>query len=128
MGSTKMVPKDIIKEEGSREINNSTEYNIQNYVDEPGAEGDEDTQDDNESQHNDEILANLHIMKDHMQDNQDYQVRQQVVERDEGKTFFTSLPQTQDELDQLSIDSADYQIKHFIQDLFERNVSKKVVQ
>jgi hypothetical protein len=57
-------------------------------------------------------------------------VRQQVVDRGpaDAKTFFTSLPQTQDELDELSIDSADYQIKHFIQDLFERNVSKKVVQ
>lgn len=36
--------------------------------------------------------------------------------KNEPKAFFTSLPQTQDELDGASIDSADYQIKEFIQD------------
>jgi len=65
VGSTKTLPNNIIAEEGSREINNSTEYNIQNY-EENGGEAYDDTQDDNESQHNEEILANLHIMKDHM--------------------------------------------------------------
>jgi len=55
----------VIKEEHSREINNSTEYNIQNYEENQG-EIDEDTQDGIESQQNEEILANLHIMKDHM--------------------------------------------------------------
>lgn len=61
-----MLPNNtVIKEEQSREINNSTEYNIQNY-EENQNEIDEDTQDGNESQQNEEILANLHIMKDHM--------------------------------------------------------------
>ena len=31
IGSPRLLPNNIIKEEGSREINNSTEYNIQNY-------------------------------------------------------------------------------------------------
>ena len=31
IGSNRLQPNNIIKEEGSREINNSTEYNIQNY-------------------------------------------------------------------------------------------------
>lgn len=65
--TAKLINNNIIKEEGSREINNSTEYNIQNYEEQFAGEGDEDTQDDNdESQHNQEILANLNIMKDHM--------------------------------------------------------------
>ena len=43
-------------------------------------------------------------------------------------TFFTSLPQTQDEIDGLSIDSADYQIKNYIQDVLEnKNFSKKQI-
>lgn len=43
----------------------------------------------------------------------------------EDKTFFTGLPQTQSELEELSIDSADYQMKAFITDLFmRRNLSK----
>lgn len=41
---------------------------------------------------------------------------------------FTNLPQTQDELDQLSIDSSDYQIKEYIQDLFvKHHCTKKQV-
>ena len=35
------------------------------------------------------------------------------------------LPQTQDELEQLSIDSADYQIKDQIKDLFRKNRGSK---
>jgi hypothetical protein len=31
IGSNRLLPNNIIKEEHSREINNSTEYNIQNY-------------------------------------------------------------------------------------------------
>lgn len=34
------------------------------------------------------------------------------------KTFFTGLPQTQSELEEMSIDSADYQIKEYVKDLF----------
>ena len=49
-------------------------------------------------------------------------------EANEGddKTFFTGLPQTQSELEELSIDSADYQMKAFVSDLFlHKNLSKQ---
>jgi hypothetical protein len=41
------------------------------------------------------------------------------MEGDVPKTFFTSLPQTQDELEQLSVNSSDYQIKQYVRDLFK---------
>jgi hypothetical protein len=37
----------------------------------------------------------------------------------------THLPQTQEELDDLSVDSADYQIKEYIKDLFIKNKASK---
>ena len=36
-----------------------------------------------------------------------------------ARTFFTSLPQTQQELEELSINSSDYQIKEYVKDLFK---------
>lgn len=42
----------------------------------------------------------------------------------ENKTFFTSLPQTQEELERLSIDSADYQIKEYIHQLLKKNPNR----
>ena len=45
----------------------------------------------------------------------------------DGKTFFTGLPQTQSELEEFSIDSADYQLKEFIADLFMKKKCSKSV-
>ena len=54
-----------------------------------------------------EVVANLQIVGDNGFDSQG---TRDVLVHEQAKTFFTSLPQTQEELEQLSIDSADYQI------------------
>ena len=67
--------------------------------------------------HDTQILANLNILKENMVDNPKYQLKYIPAQDANGKpkdTFFTSLPQTQDEIDGLSIDSADYQIKELV--------------
>ena len=56
-----------------------------------------------------QIIYDLNIMKEHKLEVQ--------AQKSGPRAFFTSLPQTQDELDQLSIDSADYQIKEFVHDI-----------
>lgn len=40
-------------------------------------------------------------------------------EDEEARGFGKGLPQTQSQLDMLSVDSADYQIKEYVADLFE---------
>ena len=72
-----------------------------------------------------QILANLNILQENMDHPTEYQIKQFkapfVNEYQEAKTFFTSLPQTQEELERLSIDSADYQIKEYIKELLKKN-------
>lgn len=50
-------------------------------------------------------------------------------EIEESKVFFTQLPQTQDELEQMSIVSADYNIGEYIMNLFDHEkLSREEVQ
>lgn len=63
----------------------------------------------------DDKAINIALMSD-----QQYEAQFQEAELGgkEDKTFVTGLPQTQSELEKLSVDSADYQVRDFIIDLF----------
>lgn len=55
-----------------------------------------------------------------------YQLKQINIETANKSTkTMLRLPQTQEELDELSMDSADYQIKEYIKDLFLKNRASK---
>lgn len=76
---------------------------------------------------NEEYLANLNIIKSEQDAGVRYNIKRAETDIDRPqKAFFTGLPQTQSQLEELSIESADYQIKEYVEDLFEKqNCTKK---
>ena len=122
------IQNEVIKEESRGQIGTieRTQYDLEDYKDRMAAELNEDgirTQKDTQrdgSQHEEEYLANLNIVKSNADKSVQYQIKRAKEEDDEqAGTFGAALPQTQSQLDELSIDSADYQIKEYVQDLFE---------
>lgn len=123
------IQNEVIKEESRGQMGTieRTQYDLEDYKDrmaaelnEEGIQTQKDTQRD-DSPHEEEYLANLNIVKSNADKSVQYQIRRAKDEDEEqaGGTFGAGLPQTQSQLDELSVDSADYQIKEYVQDLFE---------
>ena len=78
-----------------------------------------------EEEAEEEYLANLNIVKSNADKTVQYQIKRAKNDgEDDGEgadagNFGKGLPQTQSQLDMLSVDSADYQIKEYVADLFE---------
>lgn len=97
---------DIIIEEKSKQ--DQTHYDIENFNEQMEDETGADLED--EEKHNELILANLNIMKDNPIPEK-YHIKAHHMaspEQREEIRIMMKLPQTQEELDELSIDSADY--------------------
>ena len=122
----------IILEEKSKQLEN-TQYDLENFPDMDMNDEETNIDVEDEQQHDKLILANLNIVKNNPIPVQ-YQVKEHVQFKEgnnndnqlqDDANYMKKLPQTQSEVDELSIDSADYQIKEYIKDLFLKNRASK---